>query len=329
MQRYEKELAAAIEAVRCAAAVCQSVQQRLAAPAAMVKPDTSPVTIADFASQAVICAKLQQAMPHIPIVAEEGTRELRQPQWAQVRQQVVRLVATALKHAVGEAQVLDWIDLGHADPAQQRWYWALDPVDGTKGFLRKEQYAIALALIEDGQVMAGVLACPNLQWAGRPGANPGAMLMALRGQGAQCLPLANNQEAQRIHVSPQQSPAMARLCESVESGHSNQSLAGQVATRLGIVQPPLRMDSQAKYAAVARGDAEIYLRLPTREDYRENIWDHAAGMLIVQEAGGRVTDAAGAELQFTTGRRLEGNRGIVATNGKFHDAVLQAVAQVL
>jgi 3'(2'), 5'-bisphosphate nucleotidase len=91
----------------------------------------------------------------------------------------------------------------------------------------------------------------------------------------------------------------------------------------------VRLDSQAKYGVVARGDAAIYLRIPSpkQPDYREKIWDHAAGALIVEEAGGRVTDALGADLDFSRGRRLENNRGIVASNGYLHAAVLDAVGQ--
>jgi hypothetical protein len=63
------------------------------------------------------------------------------------------------------------------------------------------------------------------------------------------------------------------------------------------------------------GDASIYLRLPTRADYREKIWDHAAGMFVVEQAGGRVTDVTGAPLDFRHGRRLETNRGVIATDG--------------
>jgi 3'(2'), 5'-bisphosphate nucleotidase len=87
------------------------------------------------------------------------------------------------------------------------------------------------------------------------------------------------------------------------------------------------MDSQAKYAVLARGDASLYLRLPSpaTPDYRERIWDHAAGSIIIEEAGGRVTDAYGSDLDFSQGSRLEKNRGIVATNGLLHDAVLIAV----
>jgi len=91
----------------------------------------------------------------------------------------------------------------------------------------------------------------------------------------------------------------------------------------------VRVDSQAKYALLARGEASIYLRLPTRKDYREKIWDHAAGMLIVQEAGGTVTDVDGKPLDFTAGRTLERNRGVIATGGKIHRAVVDAVGGVL
>jgi len=86
----------------------------------------------------------------------------------------------------------------------------------------------------------------------------------------------------------------------------------------------LRVDSQAKYAMVARGDAEIYLRLP-RGDYVENIWDHAAGMMLVEEAGGAVTDLTGKPLDFSHGPELSENRGIVATNGAFHERVIEAI----
>jgi 3'(2'), 5'-bisphosphate nucleotidase len=85
------------------------------------------------------------------------------------------------------------------------------------------------------------------------------------------------------------------------------------------------MDSQAKYGIVARGEAEIYLRMPTRADYRERIWDHAAGALIVEEAGGTVTDIMGRPLDFHHGRELSANRGVIVTNGRCHARVLEAL----
>jgi 3'(2'), 5'-bisphosphate nucleotidase len=98
-----------------------------------------------------------------------------------------------------------------------------------------------------------------------------------------------------------------------------------VAERLGIRADPVRLDSQAKYAVVSRGEGEAYLRLPSGEDYREKIWDHAGGALIAEEAGGRVTDISGKPLIFTHGRKLEENRGVIVSNGLVHDPILEAI----
>jgi len=81
---------------------------------------------------------------------------------------------------------------------------------------------------------------------------------------------------------------------------------------------------------VARGEAALYLRLPSPQqpDYRERIWDHAAGALIVEEAGGRATDALGRPLDFAQGRRLSRNRGVIVSNGHLHTAVLEAIQRI-
>ena len=216
--------------------------------------------------------------------------------------------------------MLDWISVGSADGTTDR-FWTLDPIDGTKGFLRGDQYAIALALIEDGEVQLGVFGCPNLP---NPDGSTGAVFLAVDGRCEAWFGAST--DAQPVTVAAPPTLAEAKLCESVESGHSNQDDSAQIASILGLTTEPYRIDSQCKYAAVARGDASIYLRLPTRADYREKIWDHAAGKFVVEQAGGRVTDVAGAPLDFRHGARLEQNRGVVATAGRFHDEILAAVA---
>ena len=326
---YPTERTVALEAVRIAATVCQAVQANLVDAQTIAKKDRSPVTVADFASQAVVCAKLAEVLPNDPVVGEEGTGQLRQDDQRPLLKLITQHVAEALGRHVAEDQVLAWIDCGGAEPPSGGpsggRYWTLDPIDGTKGFLRGEQYAIALALIEDGQVVLSVLGCPNLPARDRTG----VLMLAIRGRGAWAMPLAGDDAQQTIAVSTVTDPAAARFCESVESGHSNQSDSARIAEYLGITAEPLRMDSQCKYAAVARGDASIYLRMPTSAAYREKIWDHAAGMLVVEEAGGRVTDVTGKPLDFTHGRKLEQNRGIIATNGRIHDAVVAAVQAVV
>jgi len=219
------------------------------------------------------------------------------------------------------------------DPARR--YWVLDPVDGTKGFLRKEQYAIALALVEGGQVLLGVLACPNLPFSLHAPEQPvfGQMYAAVKGQGAERIDLGAGDSIVRrlpLRVTPETEPARLEWVERVESSDKNHDVTAQVVEAVGITKEPHRIDSQAKYAVVARGDAALYLRHSLSKTYIEKVWDHAAGAIVTEEAGGRVTDVNGHPLDFSMGRRqLDNNTGIVATNGRIHEQVLEAVRRVL
>ncbi len=326
---FAAELEAAVVAVRDAATVCQSVQSNLVSAATLEKKDRSPVTVADFASQALVCSSLATRSSIDAVVGEEDAAELREASAKQTRDKVVEHVRNVRGNDVSPDQALDWIDLGGVDPtASTERYWTLDPIDGTKGFLRGEQYAIALGLIENGRVVLGALGCPNLPG---PNGEAGCLLTAVRGGGAQIRPLsgAGSEGISAIRVSDITTTAAARFCESVESGHSDQGQSASIAAALEITEDPVRVDSQAKYAIVAQGQAQIYLRLPTSKTYREKIWDHAAGMIVVEEAGGRVTDVRGHDLDFGHGRMLDNNAGIIATNGPIHDVVLETVARFI
>jgi 3'(2'), 5'-bisphosphate nucleotidase len=301
------------------------VQERLVDSHALQKGDKSPVTVADFAAQAIVCAHLERERPGDPVVGEEDSAALREAGRDELRARVVEHVAAApVGRGADERQVLAWIDRGGSEARGPR-YWALDPIDGTRGFLRGQQYAVALALVERGEVALGVLGCPALACDG----GRGALFTAARGARTREFPLwAEGAAGREVSVASITRAAEARFCESVESEHSDQEESAEIARRLGIRLEPYRIDSQCKYAAVARNDASIYLRMPTREDYREKIWDHAAGKLVVECAGGVVTDVDGRPLDFARGRCLEANRGIVATSGRIHAEVLAAVREV-
>ncbi len=299
--------------------VCRSVQQQLAG-AVLEKNDRSPVTVADFASQALICRALREAFPDDVVVAEEAADALRSGEHQALADRVVRHVAEVRPEADAGA-VCDWIDHGGGTPSGR--FWTLDPIDGTKGFLRGEQYAVALGLIVDGRVEVAALGCPNLE----VGGTRGVVFGAVRGQGATRRGLDDDGPPQPVRVSGVTDVKGVRYCESVEKAHSSHSRAARVAEALGTQAEPVRLDSQCKYAVVACGDAEAYMRF-SRGDYREKIWDHAAGLLVCTEAGGRVTDVHGAPLDFSCGRQLERNQGVIVTNGAIHDALLRAIAEV-
>jgi 3'(2'), 5'-bisphosphate nucleotidase len=325
---YETERQVAIEAVILACRLCRGVRETLVSDETLAKKDKSPVTVADYGAQALVSAVLAGAFPHDPLVGEEDATDLRAAENAELREKVVTAV-TQVSAGLSAEQILAAIDRGNYAGGGTGRHWTLDPIDGTKGFLRNEQYAVALALIEEGEVVLGVLGCPNLPAeASAPEGEIGCLFVAVKGEGAFQQALSGG-EARAIRVTEVDDPTQASFCESVESGHSSHGHAAEIAARLGVTAPPIRMDSQAKYASVARGDASIYLRLPTRADYEEKIWDHAAGLIVIEEAGGQVTDTTGQPLDFSLGRTLRENIGVVATNGKLHNQVVAAVRKVL
>lgn len=208
-------------------------------------------------------------------------------------------------------------------------FWTLDPIDGTKGFLRGEQYAVCLALVVDARVELGVMGCPNLPVSpSSPNGPRGCIFVAVRGQGAFQLPLTPDPASPETAIPltiPAFKPEQLTLLESVEKAHAKLSFNDAVAVHLGITRPPTRMDSQAKYCALARGEGGVYLRMPVGSGYREKIWDHAPGSVLVEEAGGILTDSRGQPLDFGLGRTLGENYGFIGAGKEVHGRVLEAV----
>lgn len=322
---FENELRIALDAVKKASRLCSSVQFKLISQDTLEKKDRSPVTIADYGSQAVISTMLAAEFPHDTLVGEEDSRALEEN--ADMRAKVFDLVKEQID-SIDEATMLKMIDRGNQETDYKGRFWTCDPIDGTKGFLRKEQYAVALALVENGDIKLGVLGCPNLPLDfDNPDAGTGCLLYAVRGQGAYMCDM-NGENVKKVTVNQLEDSSQARFVESVESAHSAHSVHAKICDALGITAEPLRIDSQCKYAAVGRGDVAIYLRYPKDDVYREKIWDHLAGAIVVEEAGGKVTDIHGKPLDFTLGRKLLDNRGVVATNGTVHDDIIQVIAQL-
>ena len=324
MDQNSPEVATAIQAAINASALCERIRTDLAGGESILKSDRSPVTIADYGSQAIICKLIRERFPNDTIVAEEDSKELRRPDHSKILEQVTMYV-NAFVPTSSSKEVCSWIDFS-SDAITDR-FWALDPIDGTKGFLRGDQYAIALALIENGVVTLGILACPNLYVdIDHPFGEKGCLFVALKGKGS--IQMDSHGGSQRaISVSKVKNPSEATITESVEADHADHLTHRRLAERLNISRPSVKMDSQAKYGILARGEVTLYLRVPSPAEpgYKENIWDHAAGSIIAEEAGGKVTDVLGRPLDFSSGIKMIKNEGILVSNGILHDVVLRAL----
>ena len=324
MDEHSPEVTTAIQATILASELCQSVRRDLAGGESILKGDRSPVTIADFGSQAIVCQLLKKKFPNDVIVAEEDSSELRKPNHSKILGQVAHYVGNLIPDASPE-KVCSWID--YSSHTLQERFWTLDPIDGTKGFLRGDQYAIALALIEQREVKLGIMACPNLYLnKDQPQGKRGCLFLAIRGRGSFQMDI-RGEKKQRLLVAEVKNPSEALFTESVEPDHADHLFHQGLAQKLNIVKPSLRMDSQAKYGIVARGEATLYIRVPSPSEpgYREKIWDHAAGSIIAEEAGGKVTDTLGNPLDFSSGVKMEKNHGILVTNGILHGVILKAL----
>lgn len=323
--KFEREKKVGLRAVADAARFCIKVRQAIPGQVSVMKGDKTPATVADFGCQAIIAKTLSASFPNVKIMAEEQSDCLLE----NMDSSLPDLLKGSLNDFLGSSaeikDICQWIDAGSSGAGDI--YWTVDPIDGTKGFLRGGQYAVALALIANGAVEIGFLGCPNLQYdQGRKG----CLFMSARGCGTTQIWLEDANISKRIKVSSGRGKGALRFVESVEAEHANQDLHMEISKKLGIEEPPLRMDSQAKYAVIGRAEASVYLRLPSisHPDYQQKVWDHAAGFIIVEEAGGRVTDSLGIELDFSLGSTLKNNKGIVATNGACHDAVIKCIEDI-
>ena len=337
MTDVDRILEVAQDAGRKAAALCRAVHA--STPESMDKGDKSPVTIADYGSQAVILRAIAAAFPDHAIIAEEGSEHLRESAGDDGAAKIVKLVNDVISADGADAadfdQVCAWID--HAGPATpegaasatlaHEFTWSIDPIDGTKGFLRRQQYAVAIGLLRNGIPYAGVMVCPNLPVdPNNPEGQVGVMYVAAEGRGCTRVPI-DGGDSGPANASTNPDSTGWRVLGSVESAHGDPALVVKMMEEANIAGGFVRYDSQVKYGIIAEGAAEVYLRPRSKPDYRENIWDHVAGVIVAQEAGGVVTDTDGKPLDFTLGKKLTENRGVLATASQaVTDAVVAGIA---
>ncbi|KAH8494441.1 hypothetical protein H0E87_021003 [Populus deltoides] len=274
---YAKELDVAVRVVHMACSLCRRVQEGLVSSTSndhvKSKDDDSLVTVADWSVQATVSLMLSESFSNqkVSIVAEEDVQTLSNSDSVGLLTAVVNTVNECLaeapkyglqspKEALGTSQILEAISRCNSTGGRNGRHWVLDPVDGTLGFVRGDQYAVALALIEEGKVVIGVLGCPNYprkkEWLNHHQSyqsipkmsdtsdtwEKGCVLYAQRGSGeAWMQPLIHGNKkhnwsnsAQRVQVSAIDDPALATFCEPVEKANTNHSFTAGVAHSMGL-----------------------------------------------------------------------------------------------
>lgn len=355
---YYKELEVATLAVKRASVLTKQLSDEIATTlksGTHTKEDKSPVTVGDYAAQAIINNAIKLNFPGDEIVGEEDSDTLRQDdeEGRKLSKRVFEIIkdveqktsesSSKIGSLTDLPAIYDSIDLGDSKGGSKGRYWALDPIDGTKGFLRGDQFAVCLALIDDGEVVLGVIGCPNLPATiisntEQTGVK-GGLFSAVKGVGSYYTELFKTndfiplKDQEPIKMNQNSDPSTLKVLEGVEKGHSSHSTQSIIKDKLGfskdtVASQTINLDSQVKYCVLAKGQADIYLRLPISDTYREKIWDHAAGNILMYESGGQVGDVTGAKLDFGTGRYLN-SKGVIAANKAVFSKVIAAVTDTL
>jgi len=309
-----------IAAVRDAVKVCRTVQEDYLISNTKSSGDSKePVTIADYGSQAIICRAIQTYYPDDAVVSEESGKQFLELVSDEQRANVLDILSRVLGTAVTQDEVVSWLDFGKGKTAKRTW--VIDPIDGTKGFVAMRHYAIACGLLIDGKVAEGIVATPGYN-------NEGALFYTRDGATYRA-PLASG-DGEQVSISDRTEPAEFVTVQSVEKQHASKSRMQLTREYAGLDNAIVNeLDSMEKYALIACGDADLYLRLPREgSTYSHKIWDHVAGVALVYNAGGVVTDIDGSPLDFSQGDTLP-NLGMVASNGKRHDSIIDAIQKVL
>ena len=350
---YQRERTIAELAVLRACVITKRV---LAAVDEISKTDSSPVTIADFAAQALIISAIRHVFPHDGFVGEEDASALRAD--PALTDRVYDLVSSvrALAGAGGISpevaaipgpssteEMIAMIDMGASgEGGRSGRFWVMDPVDGTRAFLRGEQYAVSLALVEDGHELVGVLGCPNVKLtkAGRIEESSvdteglGVLLTAVRGQGSTIRHVTSSGSltaARRLdRLKPPARMEDLHLVDCLQSKAYRHDIVQDVTEHLGAQYPGTEVwSSHVRYAALIIGGGDFQLRVPATAKTRMCLWDHAGAQLIFTELGGKITDLDGKPIDFGAGRDLNLNRGMVAAKEDIHGTVLALVRELL
>lgn len=316
-----------IKAVRAGSRVAQAAQRDWLGRSVQ-KEDKSPVTVADFAVQAVVSYHLFAAFPKANLVAEETADTfLSLPELE--RKECLRRVQHEVPEITTEEEICGLIGRGNYSNLTAESTFILDPIDGTKGFIRGEQYAVCLGLLSaQGEPTVGVIGCPNL-WGSND--TKGFLFEAQVGTGGTRIRKLFPEDGDDVVLQTVSSPTTATkvvFAESFEKSHTVPQLHQRLLDKFNITEEAvIRIDSQTKYGLLVRGDATVYPRITS---YDQCIWDVLPGAVILQQAGGKITDHKGDQLDYKSGGRYIRNHTLLSScsaSAELHETLVSVILQ--
>ena len=305
MASYNKELSVAVNLVKKAAEITEWFRNK--GFKSFLKADQSPVTLADFASQIFIVSELKNHFSDDEIIAEEDNTDF-----------IGKRAENSVKQCFNELNirglenVKDFIKYPGKTSERQ---WTVDPIDGTIGFQKGLFYAVGVGLMVNSVPKVCAIAVPNYS------EKSIAIFSAEQGHGTYVS--YNNNSFIPIKVSQKNNLKDFRLCHSL---HYDEPWILKFARKIGI-NNFIQMDSMVKFAMIADGSADLYIKPIDME--HSFTWDFLPGDLIVREAGGKVTDLDGTPIRFKQDNCIFTKPGIISSNGVIHKEILRLIKENL
>jgi 3'(2'), 5'-bisphosphate nucleotidase len=188
--------------------------------------------------------------------------------------------------------------------------WMIDPIDGTWGFINKDgDFGVQIGLTDGGEAVLGVVFLPFHD----------ELFYAVKGKGT--FLVENGGELKRLQVSDKTD--FSQMTLAVSRNHLSPKMA-RVSKDLHIGKVVHRGSVGLKVGLIARQTADLYIHLSPRTKY----WDSCAPQIILEEAGGKMTDLFGAPLRYDL-TDVQNHNGILASNGAAHDETINLIKSLL
>ncbi|BAE80939.1 sulfite synthesis/inositol-1-monophosphatase [Chlamydia felis Fe/C-56] len=289
-------------------------RQRLPLVPFWTKPDGSFVTPADYAVQYCLQKKLSTTFPHIPFIGEEVL-------YADDDSHKINKILEFIHKLDPKVTPRDLLETLTPNQETSSLYWLVDPIDGTSGFIKNRFFATAVSLIYEDKPILAVMACPSTD------PYKFKIYSAAKNHGT-CV--FGSAIASRHYLKPG-AKLTGKFCEASLAARNQQHHATRLLSLCLPGQPQAyRADSQYKYAMVAEGSVDFFIRYPFAIS-QTKAWDHAPGAFLVEESGGIVSDILGNPLNYRREDFLLENHPIILASGneEIHKITLETLQEQL
>jgi 3'(2'), 5'-bisphosphate nucleotidase len=222
-----------------------------------------------------------------------------------------RIIVSRLTEAFPEDYILSEEEIDHPKMrTENERVWMIDPIDGTWGFIKKDgDFAVQIGLVENGDPILGVVLVPVLD----------LLYYAVKGEGA--FAMADGGEAVRLKTSD--NADFSRMSLAVSRNHRSPKIS-RIITDFGLKQEIQRGSVGLKVGLIADKICDLYIHLSPRTKF----WDTCGPQIILEEAGGKLTDLFGERIRYDI-KDVQNHGGIVASNGVAHAAAIAKLRPLL